>query len=61
MTHVLPDQGHRANNFDVLRLVGALSVMFAHASCPWTCSIAARASEWPDMPETLVTSARPSR
>lgn len=25
------DQGHRANNFDALRLVGALSVMFAHA------------------------------
>jgi peptidoglycan/LPS O-acetylase OafA/YrhL len=31
MTDVLPDQGHRANNFDALRLVGALSVMFAHA------------------------------
>ena len=26
-----PDQGHRANNFDVLRVVGALTVMFAHA------------------------------
>lgn len=24
------DQGHRSNNFDALRLVGALSVMFAH-------------------------------
>jgi peptidoglycan/LPS O-acetylase OafA/YrhL len=27
----VPDQGHRSNNFDALRLVGALAVMFAHA------------------------------
>lgn len=27
----ISDQGHRANNFDFLRLVGALTVMFAHA------------------------------
>lgn len=31
MTARLADQGHRANNFDFLRLVGALTVMFAHA------------------------------
>ena len=31
MTTAVPDQGHRANNFDALRLVGALTVMFAHA------------------------------
>jgi peptidoglycan/LPS O-acetylase OafA/YrhL len=30
VTPSLGDQGHRANNFDALRLVGALSVMFAH-------------------------------
>lgn len=31
MAATLADQGHRSNNFDFLRLVGALSVMFAHA------------------------------
>ncbi|PUA81359.1 acyltransferase family protein [Nocardioides currus] len=31
MSTILGDQGHRANNFDALRLVGALMVMFAHA------------------------------
>jgi peptidoglycan/LPS O-acetylase OafA/YrhL len=27
----MPDQGHRSNNFDALRLIGALMVMFAHS------------------------------
>lgn len=27
----VPDQGHRSNNFDFLRVVGALTVMFAHS------------------------------
>ncbi|WP_310530184.1 acyltransferase [Nocardioides sp.] len=31
MSKVLGDQGHRSNNFDALRLVGALVVMFAHS------------------------------